>query len=85
MDAFRCIFIFNWEIGLEINLSYLCKVNARIHILVNSYWIPRGPKMLKYYFGLISFKHKYRSMTSDLIIGYKTNGCHEWHLHVRLG
>ena len=31
MDAFRCIFIFNWEIGLEINLSYLCKVIARIH------------------------------------------------------
>ena len=32
MDAFRYIFIFNWEIDLDSNVSNLCKVIARIYI-----------------------------------------------------
>ena len=32
MDAFRYIFIFNWEIDLDSNVSKLCKVIARIYI-----------------------------------------------------
>ena len=46
MDAFRYIFIFNWEIDLDSNVSNLCKVIARIYI---NWYIPIG-YLLKYDF-----------------------------------